>query len=363
MKNVLVISSYPAPYRVGVFAALSQQFHLDTYFDTCKNEDRNKKWFCKSGEFTFKLLDNPKTKREFKESIRDIKKYDFVVAYDPARKPAMEAILQCRIHEVPYFVNNDGAFLKKNFLKDLLKRFLFGGASGCFAAGKSSCEYFQYYGVEKSRIFLHKFSSLYEKDILKQPILHEERIAKRKILGLKEMPTVISVGQFIKRKGFDVLIDAWKKIDDSAQLLIIGGGGEKEKYEEMINIFGLNNIHIIDFIAKEELFEYYKASDLFVLPTREDVWGLVVNEAMAIGLPIITTDKCNAGLELIENGKNGFIVPVEDANSLEEKMMLLLQSSELRDNMAHSNLEKIREYTIEEIAKSHIHTIYTTLNL
>lgn len=54
------------------------------------------------------------------------------------------------------------------------------------------------------------------------------------------------------------------------------------------------------------------AADIFVHPTREDIWGLVVNEAMAKGLPVITTDRCVAGLELIKNESVGRIVPVEN---------------------------------------------------
>ena len=78
----------------------------------------------------------------------------------------------------------------------------------------------------------------------------------------------------------------------------------------------LNNVHFIDFKNKDTLKEYYHVADVFVLPTREDIWGLVINEALAYGLPVITTDKCMAGLEMIENGKNGYIIPVNDVKKI-----------------------------------------------
>lgn len=61
-----------------------------------------------------------------------------------------------------------------------------------------------------------------------------------------------------------------------------------------------DNIVFVEFKTKEDLIDYYRAADLFVLPTREDIWGLVVNEAMAAGTPVITTTNCGAGMEILK---------------------------------------------------------------
>ena len=104
----------------------------------------------------------------------------------------------------------------------------------------------------------------------------------------------------------------------------------------------LENVHFIGFKSKEELKKYYKSADLFVLPTREDIWGLVINEAMSYGLPIITTNKCVAGVELINNDENGFIVSVEDSKSISKKINLLLDNEKLSESMSENNLKKNR---------------------
>lgn len=361
--KVLVISSYPAPYRVGVFKELSKSYETEIYFDTCSNENRSPEWFCKSNEFHFEILDNQESIDHFKKALKQIKKYDFVIAYDPTLKPAMRAIFLCRLKRIPYFVNNDGAIIRKNFIRDHIKKFLYRGATACFSSGRSATAYYRYYGIDSSKIFEHKFTSLDEKDILKSPISDEEKKDLRKQLNLPDKVTFISIGQFIPRKGFDVLIKAWEKIGDDAHLLIIGGGDERASYEQYINEHNIKGITIIDFMPKDELFKYYCASDVFVLPTREDIWGLVVNEAMAVGLPVITTDNCVAGLELIENDLNGYIVPVEDYNELSDKMLLLLNNNDLRKKIAINNLNKISGWTIEEIAKRHVEAINQTLRL
>ena len=112
-----------------------------------------------------------------------------------------------------------------------------------------------------------------------------------------------------------------------------------------------NRIHFVGFKQKKELAEYYKAADVFALPTREDVWGLVVNEAMAYGLPVVTTDRCIAGLEMVKDGVNGKLVNVEDKKELSAAI------NECIDNYykySEGALKKAGEYTIEEMAKSHL---------
>ena len=100
--------------------------------------------------------------------------------------------------------------------------------------------------------------------------MEQEKIALRTELGLSNQTTYISIGQFIPRKGFDVLLNAWKEYDNENQLLIIGGGDEKEKYENTIRQNKYKNVHLIDYKPKETIFKYYRASDIFILPTKED---------------------------------------------------------------------------------------------
>lgn len=356
-KKALIVSSYPAPYRVAVFEGLAIEYDVEVYFDTCQNESRHSDWFCKSSSFHFDILDNNGSKRNFFKALKNISSYDFMIAYDPARKPAMKAIMRCIAMGVPYFVNNDGAFIKPNLLKDSVKRILFSNVAACFSSGKSATEYFHYYGVPYSKIVEHKFTSIRRNDIAKRPLSIQERSDQRKKLNLPEKKTVISVGQFIPRKGFDVLLHAWCKITDDIQLLIVGGGEERKIYESLIADLHLKNVQLIDFMPKEKLFEYYRASDLFVLPTREDVWGLVINEAMAIGMPVISTKRCNAALELLEDGVNGYIVEVGDEISLAERISEIMTNDTENMAMSEANIEKARHFTLEDIVCSHIATI------
>ncbi len=93
---------------------------------------------------------------------------------------------------------------------------------------------------------------------------------------------------------------------------------------------------------------------MFVLPTRTDIWGLVINEAMAAGLPIVTTDRCVAGMEMIEDAVNGYIVPVNDDQQLAARCVEILSNEMLSRQMKINNLEKIKDYTVEKMAEVHL---------
>ena len=364
-KKVLVASSYPAPYRVAVFQGLSKEYDLDVFFETCKNENRNADWFCKSGELKFHVLDNQVAWKLFKSKLKNISQYDFALAYDRMTKPGFLTIKACRKHEIPYFLNSDGWIMHKNLPKRIIKRMIVPGqnraAAGIFCSGKAAANGAKFYGARDEQIFFHPFSSLTAEDILEEPIGWEEKERLRIALKLEEKVTVLTIGQFIPRKGFDILIRAWEGIGDRAQLLIIGGGDDRPKYEQLISERGIKGITILDFMPKAELFRYYKAADIFVLPTREDIWGLVVNEAMAQGLPVITTDNCMAGVELIENGVNGYVVKTESVDEMRERLRELIKSPQLRAEMAKNNLKKIAPYTMENVAKCHIEAINQVL--
>lgn len=356
-KKVLIISSFPAPYRVGVFKELAKEYDVDVFFASGSNENRNADWFYKNTDFSYSLITSEKGKAQFCKALRNIKGYDCVIPYDPATYPAVKAILLCRLMRIPYFLNCDGAFLTRNRIKDRIKRFLFSGATGCFSSGKSATEYFEYYGVPKKRIIEHKFTSLEGSDILCIPKNQGEKRRLREELEIADRITVLAIGQFIYRKGFDVLLEAWKMVGKDAQLIIIGGGEQENLYHKIIDDLKLKNVYIIGFKGKDELRKYYDASDIFVLPTREDIWGLVINEAMGRGLPVITTDKCVAGLEMIKEGTNGYIVPSENPIKLAGTITALIESQELRDKMAMNNIELSKGMTISMIGEGHIRTI------
>ena len=349
--KLLILSTIPVPYRTAVLCGLSRYYETDIFFERCYDQNRNQKYFVEQGGFY--LLDTEESQKRYKDCLKRLREYDLVLAYDYTSRMGMELMLRCIVKRVPYALNCDGAFINPNFMKDHVKRFFVRRAALYFASGPSAKDYFLHYGAEEERIYYHEFTSLTEADIRTAVPAAEEKSALRRKYDLPSGVLVLTIGQFIYRKGFDILLRAWNNMPSESHLLIVGGGEKEEEYRAYICDHHLTGVSLIGFLDKETLKEYYAASDIFVLPTREDVWGLVVNEAMACGLPVIATDMCIAGRELIQNEKNGYVVPVQDEAALREKMVRLICDGDLRVRMGKNNLERMKENTLENIVEAH----------
>ena len=304
------------------------------------------------------INDNPSAKKEFKQDIKNLKSYDAVILYNNCLKNAISLEFFCKLKRVPYFINCDGCndIAESNPLKKALKCFLMRGATGYFAGGQSAVKYFEYYGANRERIHLHNFTSLHQEDINKKLLSNAEKNCLKEKIGMTGKFNVVTVGRHIECKGFDIVLKAAEKIGKSVGFYIIGGepSAENKNYKEAHN---LSNVHFVDFLGKDELREYYNAADLFVLMTRGDTWGLVINEAMANGLPVITTKRCVAGVELIKDGENGYIIDVDDTEALVNKILTLRDNEELCRQMSLANINKMQTNTIDQIAKNHIQVL------
>lgn len=124
----------------------------------------------------------------------------------------------------------------------------------------------------------------------------------------------------------------------------------------------LNHLHFVSFKLKNELFEYYRAADISVLLSRGEAWGLVINESMANGTPVIATDACVGALEIIEDKVNGYIVPVNSPQVVNNCILYFLTDKECQENMSFSAIQTIKNYTIENMTEAHIKQFDKLLN-
>lgn len=354
MKKLLIVAEFPAPYRVDVFKQLSKSYEIKVYFELQQDQKRNAEWLNREG-LASQILDNIKSRKNFLSNIIKLKRYDAVILYNNCLKYSIFLEVICKISNMPFFVNCDGCndIEEKNIIKKCIKNYIMKGAEGYFAGSKSAYNYFRYYGAKSERIYLHNFTSLHLCDIEKKVCTSDEKILLKKKLNIIEKYSIITVGRHIECKGFDIVLQAARKLDDNIGIYIVGGTPSEENAEYK-NRYQLEHVHFLDFKNSDVLKEYYLASDLFVLMTRGDTWGLVINEAMANGLPIITTNRCVAGVELIDNGVNGYIIDVDDSKELLEKTLLILHDDELRNSISRNNINKIQNNTVENIGNKHI---------
>lgn len=353
--RVLFLTNVPSPYRVDFFNELGQFCDLTVLFEKETSSERDASW--RKYEFRnfigiFLKGKSIKTDTAFcPEVVKYLKNpYDRIICTTFTDPTGMIAVQYMKNHKIPYYLEADGGFAKDgNGIKEKVKKLFIAGAKGYFSTGKSCDEYFITYGAERNKIIRYPFSSLLEADLLKEPIQQDEKKNIRRLLGIKEEKMVLTVGQFIYRKGFDILLKAVSELDGDIGVYFVGGG-PTEEYLQLQHSYNLNNVHFVGFKSKNELKEYYKAADLFVLPTREDIWGLVIEEAMAYGLPIVSTNRCAAAEELVDD-KNGRIVRTENPVELRRAMLEVLDSAQV---FGINSLNRITQYTIEKMARKHV---------
>lgn len=357
MKKVLFITNIPAPYRIDFFNALGTVYDLTVIFEARRAEGIQFNWnedtvrsfravFLSDGIIREKRIDF-KIFRLLEKNV-----YDHVVATSYGYFTEMAALFYLMHRQIPYYLELDGGIIREGEapFKRWMKERIIRSAKGIFSSSAATDRVMRYYGAKQTDIHRYPFTSLSEQDLLSAPIGPEEKMALRNGLSMPENSIVLAVGQFIHRKGFDLLLKAAKKLPQEVGIYL-AGALPTEEYAALAA--GMGQIHFVGFLDKEALKRYMQASDLFVLPTREDMWGLVINEALANALPVVTTDRCIAGTELIQDGVNGYLIPAEDIDALLDRMNRILQDRDLKCRMGREALLSIRPYTIEGMVQIH----------
>ena len=358
--KLLFLTNIPSPYRVDFFNELGKYCDLTVTFEKAASDERDESWKRFSFDsFTGVVLNavSSGADRGFYPGIGRFVKdrsFDEIIVTNLSSPTTLFAALLMRMRRRRYYIEADGAFVRgENALKRTVKRFIVKGAKGYFSTTKECDRYFLKYGAKENAIHRYPFSSLREADMAKPRLSREEA---RSLLGFGEEPVVLYVGRYSFVKGADVLFRAAELSDRSISFCFVGGE-PPEELKERKRALGLDNVRFVDFKLGDELSAYYSAADMLVMPTRGDVWGLVVNEAMAHRLPVISTDMCNAARELITPGENGLIVPAEDPEALAEAISLLASDPEKRARFGIKGFEAARGFTIEAMCREHIRVL------
>lgn len=176
---------------------------------------------------------------------------------------------------------------------------------------------------------------------------------------------ILSVGRLIQTKHFDLLIKIFSKVKNQMWKLVIVGGNSSQ-YDGMSSLKNLIKEKNLDdkvFLTGTvtDVQSWYQKSKIFAFPSSSEGFPNVIGEAMAAGLPVIAFD-CIAGpSELIDDGKNGFLIPLYDTDTFQEKLQILMNNKELRKKMGRNSLEKIQAYSVDRIGEKFYKTITGSL--
>lgn len=166
---------------------------------------------------------------------------------------------------------------------------------------------------------------------------------------------ILFVGRQVPEKGVFDLLAAYAKLESSLRseigLVFAGDGVSREELTQRARAISPGAVCFPGFAQREDLAGLYALAEVLVLPTHSDVWGLVVNEAMACGLPIVVSNVAGCSADLVEDGWNGYVVPSRNPEKLCVAMDSVVRQPELRRQMSARSLERIRNYSPESCAE------------
>ncbi len=330
MKKIIVLHNIISPIRIFLFNELDKYYKkkeikFKVIFLSVSDKNRNWKINYKMN-FSYEILDNfsiriaGKDLNTFFINPGIYKKIqqenpDRIISFGWDNWAAYIAAYWCKKNKKVFTLWSGSTKFEKSWRRTVfnpLVKYIIRNSNNFIAYGTRAKEYLISLGAnpKKIQIFYNAVNIDYFKNKSENFSEEKKRLLKQK-LKIKTSKIILFSGQIIERKGIFELLEGfqgYQKTNADISLLILGKGQEKERIKEIIKEQNIQNVFFTDFIQYDELYKYYSISDLLITPSREEVWGLVINEALACGLPVITTIVAGAGADLVEEGKNGYII-------------------------------------------------------
>ena len=247
----------------------------------------------------------------------------------------------------------------KGFPFDWYRNRFIHSCDGFLIPGRKSFDFIQSFGINGKKVWTAPNAVNNEFFSTRSKLARSHAEANRIKKGFPRK-VILYVGRLIDVKGIPILLKAFNDISKSIEevgLVLVGEGRDRRKYEGFCKKQGLCNVFFEGFKQQEDLPFYYGLADVFVLPSLQEEWGLVLNEAAASGLPLIGTTVSGAAFDLIEDGKNGYCVPAGDAESLKTRIIQILTDSQLKIAMGRLSASKSQEFSPSRCAKGFFQAI------
>ena len=236
-------------------------------------------------------------------------------------------------------------------LKAIPLRVLMRACSG-LAIGQANRRYLERYGMAPERIFFAPYAVDARDQVRQVDRLRGSASEVREQFGLDGRPVVLFVGKLIWQKQPSLVIEAFAAARErcDAQLLIVGDGPLGREMKARVDKMGLDGIRFAGFLPPGEIGRAYAVADVLVLPSVSETWGLVVNEAMSVGIPAIVSDRVGCCDDLVRPGPAGIVVPHDDAAALADAIVRVVNDAALRGVLSKRSLERIASYSIAACA-------------
>lgn len=359
-KKILILHNVVSPHINGVFEAIAKLLKIKVLF--CAEKESNRNWSYKPKGFDNLIMPTWKFEIRGKDLltlfinpsvINEIKNYkpNYVVISGWDHPTYWLSAFYCWYQKIPYIVWSGSTINESSWQRKIslpLVKLIVSGANNFLVYGQRARDYLISIGADSKKIDILYNSFYFPK---KTKSLNEEQ--KILLSKIKNKKVVMFYGQMIERKAPLLLFSAFLKLpkQDKLALLLIGSGKQKKLLENLVKKLKINNVFILENPSDEQIESFYKVASVFVLPSKEEVWGLVVNQAMYYGVPVIASSKVGCVPDLVIEGKTGLTFSSGSAEDLSKKIQTLLGNSKLTKQIVKNAKERVKITYPQEVAK------------
>ncbi|MBN4071995.1 glycosyltransferase family 4 protein [bacterium AH-315-F18] len=291
---------------------------------------------------------------------------DIVISHGWATALSIKALVLSKAQRIPLLLRGESQrhshkrgwaqLLKSAMLHPLLKR-----VEGILAIGTLNKEFYVDLGIPTNRIFWTPYS-IDTDGFLKNAVTDEQLREEERTLGLTPGSfRVIACGKLAAYKRPQDVITSVSRMKHrgKTELLFVGDGPMRQELEKKAAQAEVKT-HFLGFRNQNALPLAYRLADVMVLASEHEPWGLVVNEAMTMGLPTIVTEVVGSGPDLVVNDKTGFIVKVGDTGAIAAGLDHMAGQPESLRKMKAAALEQVAAFHLDRTAEGYLDAIRTT---
>lgn len=365
--DVAIIQNTIAPYKTLLFHALKDIPGLNFEVIYLTKTEGIREWKIDRGElqFSHRLIFDGKIEDASQLKIA-LSIYKMLSASNPA-VVILSGYSYCafwvgmawaKMNRKKVIVINESHYLdrKRLWLKEKIKQLFISNCDAALVDGTRHKEYTVRLGLDPEKVFIKKGTGPIDVEWYRSKVsqYRKDKANLCRSMGLRGK-NFLFVGRFSPEKNIMILLQAYQRVkaDVAANwgLILVGNGPQRKEIEDYVIKNEIKDVAIPGFKEESELCLFYALSDVFVLPSISEPWGLVVNEAMASDLPVIVSNRCGCFPDIVRDGVNGFSFDPMDERDLSQRMGMFAQGKADPEMMGKSSREILAEYTPRKVAE------------
>ena len=362
VPRLVIVTEIIAPYRIPVFNALAAKPEVSLHvIFLSENDPTLRQWRVYKDEIKFSWQVLPSWRKRFGgrgvllnsglHRALNHARPDVVLCGGYNHLAYWQATRWAKANRTPFILWSESTSFdrrpKYRIIEFMKSRFL-NSCAAFLVPGKSSSHYLEQLGVPASLIFTAPNAV---DTCLFSKLSTAARQDETRVRSAHNLPAhyFLYVGRLVKEKGIFDLLEAYAQLSPEIQkqtaLVFVGSGSEQAELAKRASKITSGRVQFLNFMHRDELPAIYALADAFIFPTHSDPWGLVVNEAMACGLPVVATNVAGCTADLVEHASNGFIFAPADVTALSSTMKNLAEDSTLRTAMGRRGRARIDQYS------------------